>query len=136
MNERNERDDARDYYAMLGVSPRASAEAIRRAFRFLAKVWHPDRFPTPADKALAATQFRVVREAYEALSDPARRRAYDERRRRSSASAPASVVREAVAQDPFGQWLHGLGVGLGWALAEALGLGGPGWGARKRARRR
>ena len=64
-----------DYYALLGVPPGASAGAIRAAFRRLAKQWHPDA----SKVASTAERFRLIVEAYDVLSDPARRLAYDAR---------------------------------------------------------
>ncbi len=65
---------AKDYYAVLGVSRDASQEEIKRAFRRLARDTHPDANP---DDPSAEARFREVAEAYEVLSDPERRRAYD-----------------------------------------------------------
>jgi curved DNA-binding protein CbpA len=65
----------KDYYEILGVSPSESVRAIRRAFRERAKELHPDR-----SGAAAGERFRQVVEAYEVLSDPERRSAYDRRR--------------------------------------------------------
>jgi len=67
----------RDYYSDLGVSPDADEAAIKRAYRKLARQYHPD--VNPGDKA-AEERFKVINEAYEALSDPERRRKYDELR--------------------------------------------------------
>ena len=61
------------YYAVLGVPPDADAAEIRRAFRSLARRYHPD-----AGAGASPERFRQVVEAYETLSDPARRTAYDE----------------------------------------------------------
>jgi molecular chaperone DnaJ len=65
------------YYKILGVSVRASQEEIKSAFRMLALRWHPDRNPKDAH---AAQRFREALDAYETLSDPARRRKYDHAR--------------------------------------------------------
>lgn len=64
-----------DYYALLGVPPGASGGAIRAAFRRLAKRWHPDTSQVVG----TAERFRQIVEAYDVLSDPARRLAYDAR---------------------------------------------------------
>jgi molecular chaperone DnaJ len=63
-----------DYYEVLGVSRDAGPEEIKRAFRKLARETHPDANP---DEPSADARFRQVAEAYEVLSDPDRRRAYD-----------------------------------------------------------
>src|SRR6185503_6322402 len=64
----------RDYYADLGVSKTASADEIGRAFRKLAARYHPDR--NPGDKS-AEENFKRIAEAYNVLSDPKSRAAYD-----------------------------------------------------------
>ena len=64
----------RDYYEILGVSKDASAEEIKRAYRRLALQWHPDRNKSPE----AEEKFKEINEAYEVLSDPKKRRAYDQ----------------------------------------------------------
>jgi molecular chaperone DnaJ len=63
----------RDYYAILGVKRSASQEDIKRAFRGLAKEYHPDKNPLDLD---AETRFREIVEAYECLSDPTERSRY------------------------------------------------------------
>ncbi|MBO9367889.1 MAG: J domain-containing protein [Chloroflexi bacterium] len=64
----------KDYYKILGVDRNASAEEIRRAYRKLAKQYHPDR--NPGDKQ-AEEKFKEINEAYQVLSDPQKRAHYD-----------------------------------------------------------
>ncbi|KAL1410602.1 hypothetical protein Q8F55_004619 [Vanrija albida] len=64
---------AGDWYATLGVSPLATDDELRRAFRSLSRVYHPDR----ARSAAAGELFIAVRQAYEGLSDPTKRFAHD-----------------------------------------------------------
>ncbi len=71
----------KDYYATLGVAPEATQDEIKRAYRKLARKFHPDVSKEPDAEA----RFKQVAEAHEALIDPERRAAYDEigRRHRS-----------------------------------------------------
>jgi curved DNA-binding protein len=65
----------KDYYKMLGIPREASEDDIRKAFRKLARKYHPD--VAKDDKARAEEKFKEVNEAYEVLSDPEKRRKYD-----------------------------------------------------------
>jgi len=64
---------ARDFYEVLGVSRTASQEEIQRAYRTLARKYHPDMNKDPG----AEERFKDVSEAYQVLSDPQQRRRYD-----------------------------------------------------------
>jgi len=65
----------RDYYEVLGIDRGASDEEIKKAYRKLAKKYHPD--VNPGDKT-AEAKFKEVNEAYEVLSDPQKRARYDQ----------------------------------------------------------
>jgi molecular chaperone DnaJ len=65
----------KDYYETLGVKKNASAEEIRKAFRKLARKHHPD--VNPGDKS-AEEKFKQISEAYDVLSDPKKRKVYDQ----------------------------------------------------------
>ena len=67
--------EKRDYYEVLGVSKGASAEEIKKAYRSLAKKYHPDMNPGDKD---AEVKFKEVNEAYDVLSDTDKRQKYDQ----------------------------------------------------------
>ncbi len=67
--------DKRDYYEVLGISKGASDDEIKKAFRQTAKKYHPDMHPDDPD---AEEKFKECQEAYAVLSDPDKRRQYDQ----------------------------------------------------------
>src|SRR5271157_6174782 len=103
--------DKKDYYAVLGVKKTASAEDIRKAFRKLARKYHPD--VNPGDKS-AEEKFKTLSEANDVLSDPKKRKIYDQLGFYSDNLDP--TVAEA----------YGRGAGFG-----AGGFGAPGTGGAR-----
>lgn len=98
--------DERDPYVILGVPRHASAAEIRAAYRALVAKYHPDRHQGNPLEQLASEKMAEINRAYETLSDPGRRRAYD-------AGAPAGG-------DGSG---GGGGGGATWAAASTPGFG-------------
>lgn len=130
-----------DYYTLLGVDPSTEAPGIREAFRREALRWHPDH--RPGDPR-AAEHFRALHQAYEVLTDPVRRRAYDARITDRSSEHPdveAQVtlgLREVFTglllklEVPHARPCGGCGgTGREWGEQRmgCPGCGGSGWGA-------
>lgn len=80
----------KDYYAVLGIDSDASASAIKIAYRKKASQLHPDKNVSPD----ASVKFREVQEAYDLLSDTAKRQHYDENRRRSLLENPIEAAEQ------------------------------------------
>jgi curved DNA-binding protein len=95
----------KDYYATLGVPRNADEQAIRSAYRRLARQHHPD---VNENKAQATEKFKEINEAYTVLSDPAKRRTYDgfgmrwEQAQRSSARPNGPTPRARTASHSAG----------------------------------
>lgn len=112
------------HYDTLEVSPAASPETIRAAYRSLMQRFHPDRHPGDEGAARRAAE---ISRAYDVLSDPGRRAAYDASLRRTppSRNAPAG----AAAQSPHAPHpaRARAGAGRGHAAGESAGWGGAFW---------
>lgn len=88
--------DSPDYYQVLQLKRHATPTEIRRAFHRLARQYHPDLHP---DNPNAEAQFKQICEAYEVLSDPARRQQYDQRYGPELRSASPNISAKAAASD-------------------------------------
>src|SRR5512147_786748 len=85
----------KDYYELLGVKKSASSDDVRKAFRKLARKYHPD--VNPGDKA-AEEKFKQISEANDVLSDPKKRKVYDQLGYYSDNIDPATAEAYARAQ--------------------------------------
>ena len=115
----------KDFYAVLGVTKDASAEEIKKAYRKLAREFHPD---ANAGDAKAEEKFKEISEAYDVLSDDAKRREYDEMRQYGSAFSGAGFPGGAGGFGPGGATTVNLGdlfgdAGLGDMLGGLFGGG-------------
>lgn len=138
-----------NHYDLLQLEPTASAQELRQAFRRLSKLYHPDTTALPDGEAQEG--FRRLQQAYYALSDPERRRAYDASlvaplAPAAAAPPPAPALRRVVPRPPTsvrrdlsgGEWFAlvllalavlfslVLGVGLAWARGAEL-VRAPSW---------
>ncbi|MFC6345159.1 DnaJ domain-containing protein, partial [Nocardioides hankookensis] len=104
---------SQDPYELLGVGRDADADAVKKAYRRLARQYHPDVNPDPE----AQEKFKEISRAYEILSDPQKRAAYDR------------------GGDPFGGAGAGFGQGPGFSFTDIMdpffgGAGGAAQGGR------
>lgn len=77
MTNSGSNDRPNNHYELLGVKPTASAQEIRRAYRELSKLYHPDT--TELSSAIATQKFQALNEAYGTLSNPEQRLTYDQK---------------------------------------------------------
>ena len=124
---------SKDFYKILGVAENASADEIKKAYRKLAKQYHPDANPNDAS---VADRFKEISEAYSVLSDEAKRKQYDQVRKfggglggfRPSGGGGASQQADSFSFDDLGG-LGGLGDIFGSIFDFGRRKGGAGAGA-------
>ena len=87
-----------DHYAVLGLRSSATQSDIKKAFRLQASQHHPDR----NSSVDAPARFRSVQEAYDVLSDPVKRKGYDDSRQRHLLDSPIDTAR-AIWTEYFGR---------------------------------
>lgn len=108
----------RDYYAILEVSPTATTAEIKRSYRRLARLHHPD-----LNKQALDTHIKRLNEAYEVLRDPVKRAAYDEQRaeekRQEAARAALRRQQEQAKREAEMTWAEGI-VGFVRELKKGL----------------
>lgn len=133
---------AKDFYRILGVDEKASADEIKKAYRRLAKKYHPDANP---DDPSAAERFKDLGEAYGVLSDAEKRAQYDQMRRFGGFGFPgagrsaggAGAGRPGAAAGGAGGFsfedIQGFGGGLGDLFSSIFEAGGRARGRGSRA---
>src|SRR5260370_28754475 len=107
---------AQDYYQTLGVPETATTDEIKKAFRRLAKQYHPDRNP---NKPQAAERFKEINEAHDVLSDPEKRKKYDQLRRYGAYAGAGRPFGEGAAPGPGSE-------GIDFDLSDLGSFGGLG----------
>jgi curved DNA-binding protein len=110
----------RDYYETLGVSKTATEDEIRSAFRKLARKYHPD---VAKDKKAAEEKFKQINEAYEVLSDPEKRKKYDQLGANWNQPGGFQPPPDWGAQQPGGGFHRHFGGGDGGVEFEFGGTG-------------
>ena len=113
--------EKRDYYDILGIKRDASAETIKKAFRTLAKKYHPD---SNAGTPQAEQMFKDVNEAYSILSDPEKRKLYDRFGHAAfdpNSAAYGTTGGSGASGDPFGSGFGGAGQGGAWHYQSGPG---------------
>lgn len=109
------------FYAVLTVKPTATPDEIKKAFRRLARQWHPDTSREPG----ATEQFKVIKAAYDVLGDPLRRKKYDAGRVLEASIHELGQIRGRTIQQALGRGTYYDGevtyrppLRCGWILAE------------------
>ena len=93
--------EKRDYYEILGVSKNASDDEIKKAYRDLAKKYHPDKYANSPLADVAEQKMKEINEAYAVLSDPEKRKEYDLIRQTYGSAASGRFRQTHSDQDIF-----------------------------------
>jgi molecular chaperone DnaJ len=130
----------KDYYGVLGVTSGATPDQIKRAYRKLAKKWHPD---ANLNDKTAGERFKTITEAYSVLSDAHKRKQYDDLRKYGAFTTPrprgsspgrrpgGAGTGQRFEEMDFGDLSGGLG-GLGDLFSSIFGGGAKGKGSSER----
>ncbi|GAA6061934.1 hypothetical protein JCM10212_001502 [Sporobolomyces blumeae] len=117
-----------DYYEILGIPSTSTYDQIKTAYKRKSLVTHPDRVPpgatNDARRARATQEFQAVADAYYTLSDPTRRKAYDELRRSNSSTRTSAADSSGSYWDFFG---GGRGAGNGESYGSTAGSDAGDW---------
>src|SRR5689334_21586850 len=116
----------RDYYEVLGVARDATADAIKKAYRSLARKHHPD--VNPGDKK-AEAKFKEAQQAYDILSDPEKRSLYDRFGTAAFEGMAAAGPRSGASEWTARHAGPGQGAGATFDFSEFFGPGGGAGGA-------
>jgi molecular chaperone DnaJ len=112
----------RDYYAVLGLTREATEEDLKKAYRKLAMKFHPDRNP---DDKTAEEKFKEAKEAYEVLTDPKKRAAYDQFGH-AGVDGMAGMGRGGTGPEGFGGFADAFGDIFGEIFGQGRGARGAG----------
>src|SRR5258708_2397814 len=90
----------KDYYEVLGIPQTATPDVIKKEYHFLLHAWHPDKFPDPDQKARATQKTKELNEAYEVLTNPVKRAAYDKQRSSQAEASPPHTPPPSQSRPP------------------------------------
>lgn len=113
----------KDFYKILGVAENASAAEVKKAYRKLAKQYHPDANPSDA---AAAERFKEISEAYSVLSDDEKRKQYDQMRKYGAFAGMSGARSGRGGFTPGGAGAGTAGAAGGFSFEDLGGLGGLG----------
>ena len=99
LKELREGDDFCEYYTLLNVDKAADLDEIKKSYRRLCRIYHPDRYQDESKQKSATEFFRRIQEAYKVLSDPRKRSIYDKRGRVGLSDDMALIERTSLPSE-------------------------------------